>query len=92
MPDPSAFEIEMAVEKTKRHQLTGIDQISAELIKAGGKTICSEICKLINYIWNEEELPVEWKESIMYLLLIKVIKQNVAVIEAYQFCQVHKVK
>ena len=36
----------------------------AELIKAGGRTICSEIHKLINSIWNKEELAEEWKQSI----------------------------
>ena len=43
----------------------GIDQIPAELIKAGGKTIRCEIHKLIISIWNKEELPDEWKESII---------------------------
>jgi len=54
----------MAIEKLKRHRSPGINQIPAELIKAEGRTICSEIHKLINSIWNEEELPEEWKESI----------------------------
>jgi sorting nexin-29 len=27
------------------------------LIKAGGSKICYEICKLLNSIWNKEELP-----------------------------------
>jgi hypothetical protein len=35
------------------------------LIKAGGKTLCSEIHKLICSIWNKEELPQQWKESII---------------------------
>jgi hypothetical protein len=43
----------------------GVDQIPAKLIKAGGRTIRSEIHKLINYIWNKEELPEQWKESIV---------------------------
>ena len=34
-------------------------------VKAGGRTIRSEIHKLINSIWNKEELPEEWKESII---------------------------
>ena len=37
----------------------------AELIKAWGRTICCEIHKLIISIWNKEELPDEWKESII---------------------------
>jgi hypothetical protein len=32
-------------------------------INAGGRTIHSEIQKLINSIWNKEELPKEWKKS-----------------------------
>ena len=35
-----------------------------ELFKAGGRTIRSEIRKLINSICSNEELPVQWKESI----------------------------
>ena len=71
MPDPSAFEIVMAIEKRKRHQLTGIDQIPAELFKAGGRTVHSEICKLINSFWNKEELPVEWEESVIVTIFNK---------------------
>jgi len=56
--------------KTKRHQTPGIDQIPAELIKAGGRSIHHEISKLIIYIWNKEELLEEWKDSI-FILLIK---------------------
>ena len=35
------------------------------MIKAGGRTICCAIHKLIISIWNKEELPEEWKESII---------------------------
>jgi hypothetical protein len=35
------------------------------MIKAGGKTIRYEIHKLINSGWNKEELPEEWKESVI---------------------------
>jgi hypothetical protein len=62
MPETRAFEDEMALEKTKRHKSPGIDQIPAEMIKAGGRTICLEIHKLINSTWNKKELPVGWKK------------------------------
>jgi hypothetical protein len=62
--EPSAFEFEMAVEKLKSYKSIGIDQIPAELIKAGGRTIRSKIHKLIISIWNKEQLPKEQKESI----------------------------
>jgi len=65
VPEPSASEVELAVDKLKSHRSPGIDQIPAELIKAGGRTICLEICKLIPSIWKKEKLPEEWKESII---------------------------
>ena len=61
--ESSAFEFEMAVEKLKSYKSLGIDQIPAELIEAGGRTIRSKIHKLIISIRNKEELPEE-KESI----------------------------
>ena len=57
--------VELATEKLKTHKSPGNDQIPAGMIKAGGKTIRYEIHKLIFSIWNKEELPEEWKESII---------------------------
>jgi len=65
VPEPSASEVELAIDKLKSHKSPGIDQIPAELIKAGGRTIYFEIYKLITSIWKKEKLPEEWKESII---------------------------
>ena len=61
----SAFEVDFAIEKLKSQKSSGIDQIPAELIKEGGRTIRYQIHKRIVSIWNKEELPEEWKESII---------------------------
>jgi len=85
----SAFEFKKATEKLKEsNKSPGIDQIPAELIKAGGRTVCCDIHKLTNSVWNKEELPEEWKESII-LSIRRVIKQCVVIIVAYHFCQLH---
>jgi hypothetical protein len=55
----------MAIEKLKRHISPGIDQIQAEMFEAGGRKFRSEIRELIISIWNKEEIPEEWKESII---------------------------
>ena len=55
----------MAIEKIKRHISPGTDQTPLEMIKLGGITIHSEIHKLTNPVWNKQELPEEWKESII---------------------------
>ena len=47
VPEPSASEVELAIDKLKSHKSPGIDQIPAEMIKAGGRTMCLEIHKLI---------------------------------------------
>jgi hypothetical protein len=65
VPQPSSSEVEVAIGKLKRYKSPGVDQIPAELIQAGGETLHSEINKLIKLIWNKEELPHQWKESVM---------------------------
>jgi len=72
VPALSALEVEMAIGKLKRHNSPGIDQIPAELIKAWGRTIHSEIHKLTNSIWNTEELPEEWME----LFVVPICKKG----------------
>ena len=59
------LEFELAIDKLQSHKLPGIDQIPAELIKAGGRTIYLEIHKLIICICKKEKLPEERKESII---------------------------
>jgi hypothetical protein len=65
VPEPSASEAGVATGKLKRYKSRGVDGTPAELIQAGGETLCSEIHKLIKLIWNKEELPHQWKESIV---------------------------
>jgi hypothetical protein len=43
----------------------GSDQIPAELYQAGGEILVSVMYKLITSIWNKEEMPDQWKESII---------------------------
>jgi hypothetical protein len=49
------FEYEIATEKLKDLSPV-IDEIPAELIQTGGNPLRSEIHKLINSIFNQEEL------------------------------------
>jgi hypothetical protein len=58
----------MAIAKLNSHKSPGINQIPAELFKAVGRIIGCEIYKLIISIWKKEELPEEWKESIIVLI------------------------
>jgi hypothetical protein len=63
--EPSASEVELAIEKLKSHKSPGLDQIPVELTKTQGRKIRCEFHKLIISIWNKEEVADEWKKSII---------------------------
>jgi hypothetical protein len=65
VPGPSFVELEIAIGKLKSYKSLGTEQIPAELIKAGGETLCSETHRLISSLCNKVELPQQWKESII---------------------------
>jgi hypothetical protein len=76
VPERSSSGVEISIEKLKRYKSPGTDQIRSELIQAGGNTLRSEIHKLINCIWNKEELPEQWKESIIVQIYKKGDKMD----------------
>ena len=84
VPESSASEVEMAIEKLKSYKSPCIDQIPAELNKAGGKKICCEIHKLFISIWNKENCLRSGRSRSLYLSIRKAIKQ-VTIIGEYQF-------
>jgi hypothetical protein len=56
--------VDIAIAKLKKYESPGSDEIPAKLIQAGGKILLSAINKPINSVWNKEELPEQWNESI----------------------------
>ena len=67
----------MAIEKLKRHKVTGTDQIPTELIKAVGRTFSSKIHKLINSIWNTKGRRKGRGRSLYLYTIRRGIKQVV---------------
>jgi hypothetical protein len=81
VPEPSLVEVEIAIGKLKSYKSPGTDNIPAELIKAGGETLYSEIHRFICCVWNKEELPQQWKESIILPIYQNGDKMIVIIIE-----------
>jgi hypothetical protein len=75
VPEPTAFESEIAIRKLKRYKSPGVVDIPAELIQAGRETFHSEIHMLIKLIRNKE-LPHEWKKSIVVPIYKKCNKTD----------------
>jgi hypothetical protein len=88
-PDPNPFEVETAIAKLKTYRSQGSVQILAEVIHAGSETLQSEIHKLVNYILNNEELPDQWKESILVPIHKKGDKTDLLIIMGYHCYQLH---
>jgi len=53
VPEPSAFEFELAFVKIKSHKSPEIDQIPTEMIKAGGGTLRCEIHNVTISVWSK---------------------------------------
>jgi hypothetical protein len=83
-PLESCFHVEIVLGKPKRYKLPAIDQIPAEMNEARSDTLRFEISRIINTILNMEELPQQWKETI-----ITPILKGAIVIEGYQRYQLH---
>jgi len=64
VPEPNAIQFEMSIKKLKdtNHKISIKSQLN--LLKQGVEQSDLRSMELINSIWNKEELPEEWKESI----------------------------
>jgi hypothetical protein len=89
VPGPSRIEVQIAIAKPEKYKSPDSDQIPEELIQTGGKILLSAIHKLINSVWNKEELPDQWKESIIVPIHNRVIKLTVIIIVGYHCYQLH---
>jgi hypothetical protein len=65
VPEPIALEVQIAITKLKKYKSPGTDQIPVELVLMMCEPLHLEIHKLVNSIWNKEELPEKWKESVI---------------------------
>jgi hypothetical protein len=81
--------VEIAIAKFKKYKTPGSDQIPAESIQAGGEILLSAIHKLINSVWNKEELLISERSLLLYMFTKKVIKLTVIITIGYHCYQLH---
>ena len=58
-------EIEDAITKLKKNKSPGTDEITAEMLQAGGEQLVHKIHELCNRAWKEEIIPEQWGRSIL---------------------------
>jgi hypothetical protein len=84
--DASTFKVEKAIEKLKIQKSPGFEQIPAEFINAGGRTMHCEIHNFLVLYGVRRNCPSGKSQSVD-LFIRRVNKQIVVIIEAYHFCQ-----
>ena len=62
---PEEEEILTVIWQMKNHKATGEDEVSAELLKHGGREFELRIIELIKEIWTKEEMPRDWRNAII---------------------------
>ena len=72
MDPPTANEVKSAIDNMKSGKAPGADGVSAEMLKAGGGVITETFPEIFKEIWEEEEIPVDWKTG----LIVKLPKKG----------------
>ena len=65
-------EVKKAIQKMKNGKSPGIDNINAELLKESLSHSTLELTSLFNRIISEQEVPTDWKRS----LIVKIPKKG----------------
>ena len=86
VPEPSAFEVELAIEKLKSRKSPGIDQIPVELIKAEVEQFPMRSINLL-FLSGIRSCLKSGRNRSLYLSIRRVIQQIIVIVEAYHFCQ-----
>lgn len=55
----------MAICSLKTGKAPGVDQVSAEAIKAGRDTLLHRLHALLKTIWRTERIPLAWKKAVI---------------------------
>jgi len=89
VPEPSASEVELAIEKLKRHKSLRTDQIQAELKKQKVEQFALGSINLLIPFGIRRNCQRSGRSRSLYLFIGRVIKHIVIFIGAYHFCQLH---
>ena len=61
--EPTLEEIRDITHSTKHGKAPGIDTITVELVKSAGEKMEQKIYNLIRKIWQDEQMPKDWRKE-----------------------------
>jgi hypothetical protein len=91
VPESSSSEVEIAIEKLKRYKSPGIDQIPAELIQPGKIHYVMRSTSLLIVFGIRKNFQFSGRNLLLYLLIRRVIKRTVVIIEEYHLPTSYKI-
>ena len=65
---PNTAEVRSAIESTKNGKAPGIDSLQAELLKVDICTSTKVQTDLFHTIWDQEEIPKDWGQGLIFRL------------------------
>jgi len=65
IPEPTLEEVEKEIKMAKNNKAPGMDLVTAEMIKCGGKQLTKSIHLLLCKVWENEVMPEEWSIAII---------------------------
>jgi len=54
-------EVQRAVRSLMNNKASGVDAISAKMLKHGKERVAEQLAELFNMIWQDLEVPEDWK-------------------------------
>ncbi|EPB69589.1 reverse transcriptase [Ancylostoma ceylanicum] len=61
--DISVEETEDAIRSLKNKKAPGLDEIPAEILKAGGRSMAEQLTRLCNDCWRQAKIPEDWRKG-----------------------------
>ena len=84
---PTIEEVSMAIRQIKSGKAAGPDNIPAEALKANVAATAKILHILFSKIWDEEQVPIDWKKDFWSKYQIKAISESVITTGASLFSQ-----
>ncbi|CAF4497680.1 unnamed protein product, partial [Rotaria magnacalcarata] len=72
---PTISEVRKALNQMKSRKAPGNDEITADLLKAGGEPVIKWLHEIFSDVWKQEEMVEEWNLAILIKLFKKGDKQ-----------------
>jgi len=76
IPPPTYNEVSNIIKKLRNNKVPGPGNIISELIQEGGRKLKHRIYMLILKIWEKEEIPADWENSIICLIYKKRVRMQ----------------